>query len=63
MAIEHKEDVEKYRVGLALFNESAAESIHMDFEQHYGYLVKDVTTSSYHERLLKAVQSYIAIHI
>jgi hypothetical protein len=65
MGLEHtQEEIEKYGIGLAVFNESAAESIHADFERHYqGYIVKDVTASSYNARLLKAVKSYNANHV
>jgi hypothetical protein len=65
MLIEHAdEEIEKYGVGLALFNEAAAESIHADFEKHYqGYIVKDVTASAYLPRLLHAVKSYNANHV
>ena len=50
--------------GIALLNESAAESVHADFDQHYrGYIVKDRDSQSYQKKLLHSVKTYHANHI
>ena len=65
LVFEHLEEVcEFYGVGMALLNESAAESVHADFDRHYqGYIVKDITSDTYRERLLHAVKTYNSGHL
>ena len=65
LVFEHLEEACEYHsFGMALLNESAAESVHADFDKHYqGYKVKDIASPMYRERLLHAVKSYNAHHI
>ena len=65
MLCEHLEEYcQYYGFGTALLNESAGESIHADFDQHYrGYIVKDKESNMYQKRLLHSVKTYNANHI
>ena len=65
LVFEHLEEAcERYGCGMALLNESAAESVHADFDRHYqGYIVKDINSPKYVERLLHAVKTYNSSHI
>ena len=49
---------------MALLNESVAESVHADFDRHYhGYIVKDINSPKYAERLSHAVKTYNLSHV
>ena len=49
---------------MALLNESAAESLHADFDKHYrGYTVKDKASHMYQKKLLHSVKTYNANHV
>ena len=65
LVVEHLEEAcDFYGFGMALLNESAAESVHADFDRHYqGYKVKDINSPKYRERLLHAVKTYNSSHI
>ena len=65
LVFEHlSEACDFYGCGMALLNESAAESVHADFHRHYqGYIVKDLNSEIYQRRLLHAVKTYNANHI
>ena len=65
MLLEHlPEELERMGHGTALLNESAGESLHADFDNHYrGYIVKDLNAASYPSKLLQAVKVYNACHI
>ena len=53
-----------YGFGMALLNESAAESVHADFDRHWqGYIVKDQSSEMYQKRLLHSIKTYNANHI
>ena len=55
---------EFYGFGMALLNESAAESLHADFDKHYrGYTVKDKASHMYQKKLLHSVKTYNANHV
>ena len=49
--------------GTALLNESAGEALHVDYMHHIGFIVKDLISSTYPEKLLPAVYIYNAAHI
>ena len=65
LIIEHlPEACRFYGFGMALLNESAAESVHADFDRHYqGYIVKDLNNDNYRQRLLHAIKTYNANHV
>ena len=65
LLVEHAtEDISKHGYGLAIFNESAAESIHADFDAFYQrYAVKDITSDSYINKLQSAVTAYNSNHL
>ena len=65
LLIEHTvENIESHGCGLGIFNESAAESIHADFDHFYQrYLVKDINSPSYLKKLQSAVTAYNSSHI
>ena len=58
------DDIDKHGQGLGLFNESAAESIHADFDRFYQrYAVKDINSPSYLKKLQSAITAYNASHV
>ena len=58
------EDIQKHGQGLGLYNEAAAESIHVDFDIFYKhYKVKDLDSSVYIDKLQAAVAAYNAGHV
>ena len=58
------EDIEEHGLGLGLFNESAAESLHADFDRFYQrYAVKDIHSDAYLRKLQMAVSAYNASHM
>ena len=65
LVFEHLEEAcDFYGFGMAALNESAAESVHADFDTHYrGYTVKDINSDNYRERLMHAIKTYNAAHI
>ena len=49
---------------MALWNESAGEAVHADFDQFYqDFLVKDVNSPAYNTKLLQAVKLYNVSHV
>ena len=50
--------------GTALWNESAGEAVHADFDKFYqGFIVNDLDSAFYNSKLLKAVKLYNVSHI
>ena len=51
-------------MGTALWNESAGEAVHADFDKFYrDFIVKDLNSTVYNHKLLKAVKLYNVSHI
>ena len=65
LLVEHAiEDIESHGLGLGIFNESTAESIHADFDKHWGsYKVKKISADSYVNNLQSAVVAYNSNHL
>ena len=60
LLLEHAiEDIQSHGLGLGLYNESTAESIHADFDASYQrYMVKDVQSDVCLKNLQSAVVAY-----